>query len=94
MYDDYSEIRLYGAEIEPYRLPIFVPVRLFALEFIRQSLNVDKIHFVPMNKGHLFKFPMSVGPFIVNMRQAANEANKMLQNMHFLLGEKWGHVLS
>ena len=91
MYDDYSEIRLYGAGIEPYRLPIFVPMRLFSLEFIRQSLNVDQIHFVPMKKGHLFKLPMYVGPFIVNMRQATNEANKMLENMHFLLGEKWAY---
>ena len=69
VYEDYSEIRLYGAGVEPYILPNFVPMRLFALEFIRQSLNVDQVHFVPMNKGHLFKLDMSVGPFVVNMRQ-------------------------
>ena len=68
-------------------------MRLFALEFIRQSLNVDQVHFVPMKKGHLFKLPMFVGPFIVNMRQAANEANRMLENMHLLLGEKWAYDL-
>ena len=78
MYDDHSETRLYGARFEPYILPMFVPMRLFTLEFIRQNLNVDQVHFVPMKKGHLFKLPMFVGPFIVNMRQAANEANIML----------------
>ena len=34
VFEDYSEIRLYGAGVEPYRLPVFVPMRLFSLEFI------------------------------------------------------------
>ena len=68
VFEDYSEIRLYGAGVEPYRLPVFVPMRLFALEFIRKSLNVDQIHFMHIKKGHMFKLPMIVGPFIVNMR--------------------------
>lgn len=66
-------------------------MRLFALEFIRKSLNVDKIHFVPMKKGHMFKLPMSVGPFIVNTRQAVDEVNNMLDGMHLLLGDKWAY---
>ena len=63
VFEDYSEIRLYGAGVEPYRLPVFVP----------------------MKKGHMFKFPMTVGPFIVNMRQATDEVTKMLDEMHLLL---------
>ena len=35
VYEDYLEIRLYGVRVEPYRLPTFVPMKLFALEFIR-----------------------------------------------------------
>ena len=66
-------------------------MRLFALEFIRQSLNIDQVHFVPMKKGHLFKLPMFVGPFVVNMRQAFNEASRMLEDMHLLLSEKWAY---
>ena len=69
VFEDFSKIRLYGASVEPYRLPVFVPMRLIALEFIRKSINFDQIHFVPMNKGHMFKFPMVLGPFIVNMRK-------------------------
>lgn len=91
VYEDYSEIRLYGAGVEPYRLPIFVPIRLFSLEFIRKSLNVDQIHFVPMKKVHMFKLLMSVGLFIVNMRQAADEVNMMLDGIHLLLGDKWAY---
>jgi len=62
IFEEHVEIRLYGAAIKPYRLPKFVPMRLFGLEFIRQSLNVDQVHFVPMKKGFFFKFPKEVGP--------------------------------
>ena len=34
---------------------------------------------------------MNVGPFIVNMRQVAKEANQILEDMHLLLGEKWAY---
>ena len=34
---------------------------------------------------------MTIGPFIVNMRQTTNEANQMLESMHLLLGEKWAY---
>ena len=67
VFEEYYEIILYGGNVEPYRLPNFVPMRLFALEFIRQSLNVDHVHFFPMKKGHMYKLPMSVGLFIVNI---------------------------
>lgn len=91
VFEEHSEIRLYGASVEPYRLPIFVPMRLFILEFIRKILNVDQVHFVPMKKGHMFKLAMTVGPFIVNMRQEIDEVTKMLDEMHLLLGEKWAY---
>ena len=78
VFEYYSEIRLYGAGVEHYRLPVFVPMRLFSFEFIRKILNVDQIHFVPMKNGHMFKLPMTVGPFIVNMRQATDEVTNML----------------
>ena len=44
-----------------------------------------------MKKGHMYKFPMSVGPFIVNMRQAFEEVTKLLEETHMLLGEKWAY---
>jgi len=70
IFEGHAEIRLYGAFVKPYRLSKFVPMRLFALEFIRQSLNVDQVHFVPMKKGFFFKLPKAMGAFIVNTRQA------------------------
>lgn len=50
LFDDYTEIRVYGAEVSPYRLPVFPAMRIFALEFIRQTLKVDQIHFVHAKK--------------------------------------------
>ena len=46
----YTEIRMYGAELKPFKLPSFLTVRVFALEFIRQSFNVDEVHFITQKK--------------------------------------------
>ena len=35
LFDDYADIGLYGEEVALYRLPIFVPMRLFSIEFIK-----------------------------------------------------------
>ena len=68
-------------------------MRLFAFEFIRQGLNVDEVHFIPVKKGHLFKLPKKIGSFIVNTRQALESAHKMLTDMHFSLEGKWAYDL-
>ena len=52
---------------------------------------MDQVHFLPMKKGFMFKLPMSVGPFVVNMRQAFDEVSKMLEETHLILGEKWSY---
>ena len=51
LFDDYTEIRVYGAEVPPYRLLVFPSMRVFALKFIRKNLKADQIHFVPPKKG-------------------------------------------
>lgn len=98
VFEEHAEIRFYGASVKPYRLPKFVPMQLFALEFIRQSQNVDQVHFVPMKKGYIFKFPKIVGPFIVNTRQAAKEVEKLLGDMCLLQVVEWAydphHIIS
>lgn len=66
-------------------------MRIFSLEFIRQNLNVDQVHFVPMKKGYLFKFPKAVGPFIVNTRQDTQEVEKLLNDMCLLQVVEWAY---
>jgi hypothetical protein len=63
----YTEIILYGSEVKPYKLPSFLTMRIFALEFIRQSINVDEVHFIPRKKNN-FKPKKKVGPFSVYSR--------------------------
>ena len=40
-YQHHTVIRIYGCELNPYRLPRYVPMRLFALEYFRQFGNAD-----------------------------------------------------
>ena len=46
LYQNYTKIRVYGYEIPPYKLPRYVPLRVFSLEYIRKMLNMDDLHFV------------------------------------------------
>lgn len=91
IFEEHAESRLYGASSSPYRLPKFVPMRLFALEFIRQSLKVDQVHFVPMKKCYFFKLRKAMGPFIVNTRQVAQEVERLLNDMCLLQVVEWAY---
>lgn len=44
-YQNHIEIRIYGCEMCPYKLPRYVLMRLFALEYFRQLINTDLTHF-------------------------------------------------
>jgi hypothetical protein len=35
LYHNHTEIRVYGCEFPPYKLPKYLPIRIFALEYIR-----------------------------------------------------------
>jgi len=50
LYQNHTEIRIYGCEIPPYKLPRYLPIRLFALEYYRKMINFDEIHFVKTKK--------------------------------------------
>jgi len=73
LYKKFTEIQVYGCELPPYKLLVFVPMRIFALEFIRQSMRMDEIHFVSRKHKAQFKLKAQVGPFIVNTRASGKE---------------------
>jgi hypothetical protein len=50
LYQDYTDIRVYGWELTPYKMPKYLPARIFSLEYIRQIINSDDIHFVSLKK--------------------------------------------
>lgn len=61
-------MRIYGCELPPYYVPMFMPMRIFILEFIKQRLNVDHVKCVPDKKGYMFKVGKPMGCFILNSR--------------------------
>jgi hypothetical protein len=50
LYQNHTEIRVYGCELAPYKLPKYVPVQIFSLEYICQMINSDDIHFVSLKR--------------------------------------------
>jgi hypothetical protein len=50
LYQNHTEIRVYECELVPYKLPQYLSVRIFSLEYIRQIMNLDDIHFVSLKK--------------------------------------------
>ena len=58
-------IRVYGCEEKPYKLPVFLTPRIFALEVLRQRLHLDELHFSSKKQTSNLKFCIIVGPFIV-----------------------------
>jgi len=41
LYQKHSEIQVFGCDLAPYKLPRYIPVRIFALEYIIQIMNSD-----------------------------------------------------
>jgi len=78
LYQNHSVIRIYGCELCPYRLPRYVPMRLFALEYYRQLINSDLTHFHSTKKKANLKFRDNLGPFTMNKKDGWQEADQIL----------------
>jgi hypothetical protein len=89
LYQNHMEIRIYGCELAPYKLPRYVPVRIFALEYIRKMINSDDIHFVALKKKQQLRIKGQIGSFICNSRAVGEEANKLLKEMKFGISFPW-----
>ena len=64
-FEDYTLIRVYGFEGDPFRLPNFTTRRLFALEFLRQRLVAENDNFIKHKKASSMKFVLTLKPFVV-----------------------------
>ena len=76
-------VRVYGFTHEPYTLPAFVTLGIFALELIRQILIVENEHFINFRKALEIKFPWVVGPFIIKIKDALHVVEILLKYMGF-----------
>jgi hypothetical protein len=81
LYQNHTEIKVYGCALAPYKLPKYLPVRIFALEYIRQMINSDDIQFVSLKKKKQLRIKGHIGSFICNNRGIREEADKLLKEM-------------
>jgi hypothetical protein len=65
-YQNHTEIRVYRCELVPYKLPQYLSVRIFSLEYIRQIMNSDDIHFFSLKKKQQLRIKGQIGSFIYN----------------------------
>jgi len=80
-YQNHTVIRIYGCELSPYKLPKYVPMRLFALEYFRQFSSVGLTHFHGKNKKAQLNIRHQLGTFVFNKREEAwNDVDKMLRD--------------
>jgi len=72
---------IYGCELAPYKLPRYLPMRFFALEYYRQIINSDEVHFVKAKKKAQLRIKDQLGPFVCNRREAGRETKEILQRL-------------
>lgn len=75
---DYTILRMYGAEVNPYRLPAFLTTRIFALEVLRQRSNSDFFHFASKNQAASLKLLVVVGPFTIKNKAVVQLIDEMM----------------
>jgi len=80
LYQNNIEIRIYGCELGPYKLPRYLPMRLFSLENYRQMINSDEVHFVKAKKKAQLRIKDQLGPFVYS-REARREVEEILQRL-------------
>ena len=84
LYEDHTVIRVYGCELCPFRLPKYVPMRIFSLEYYRQLIQSDLTHFHSSKKKAHLKFKHQLGPFIMNKKEGWEEADQILKDKYQL----------
>lgn len=63
---DFTVIRMYGTASAPYRLPKLLTPIIFVLEYIRQLVEIDEIHFISSRKKGRMTFPIVMGGYAIN----------------------------
>lgn len=84
LYEEHTVIGVYGCELCPFRLPKYVPMRIFALEYYRQLIQSDLTHFHNSRKKAHLKFKHQLGPFIMNKKEGWEDADLILKDKYKL----------
>ena len=70
LYEKHTEIRIFGSNLLPYKLPKYMNMIILALKYLRYIFNSDSINFLAARKKTQLKWKNQVGPFIINNREA------------------------
>lgn len=82
-YKDFTVIRVYGFEGDPYKLLKFLTRRIFVLEYLRQRLCVENEIFIKHKRVSSIKFKFTLEPFIVEFVTALIVIDKVMKSMCF-----------
>jgi len=88
-FQHHTVIRIYGCELCCYRLPRYVPMRLFALEYFRQFINSDLTYFHSTKKKAQLKFKDQLGPFVMNKKEGWQDIDHILSEKLKLKRSFW-----
>ena len=89
LYQNHTEIRIYGCQLAPYKLPKYLPMKLFSLEYYMQIINSNEVNFVKAKKKAQLKIKDQLGPFICNGREARKEVDLILQRLNLKQSFIW-----
>jgi hypothetical protein len=64
-------------------------MRIFSMEYIRQMINSDDIHFVSLKKKQQLRIKGQIGSFIYNSQGTGEEADKFLKEIKFFVSFTW-----
>ena len=81
LYAENTKIRLYGFTSYPFLLPAFLTNTVFALEFDRQRVHIEKAHFLNNKKGCNISFHYTIGPFVIKSSQIVQILIEILESM-------------
>jgi hypothetical protein len=82
LYQNHTEIKIYGCKLAPYKLSKYLPMGIFSLEYIRLMINLDDIHFVSLKKKQQLRIKGKIGSFLCNSRGIGEEAYRLLEEMN------------
>ena len=82
-YKNFTVIRVYGFEGEPYKLTKFTTRTLFALEFLRQRLIVENDNFLKYKKASSMNFNFTLEPFVARSVYAITVVDQILKSESF-----------
>ena len=70
---------------QPYFLPTFLTLRVFALELIRKRLTAENENFISFRKHEDIKFPWVVVPFTMKNKLALKKVEGLLREKGFTM---------